>query len=432
MKSKLLLLLVVLMSFALVLGACASTDQPAEDTTDDQQTEDQAAAEAVTIGAVLPLTGSNATTGKNLQAAMEVALDIINNSHDLDWDIAQNEGIQALGGAQLEILWGDCQSDASIAATEAASLLEQNVAGVVGAYASGYSASVAAQALEYGVPMVCGSSSSASLTDGVTYDFGSIFNRIAANDEMETIEFYEFLTYLNENYDAGIETVAIAFINNAYGIHADEMFAKYAGEYGFEIVARVAYESTITAADTEAAQIIAADPDVVFQASYIGDLTMFAQAYNSYGFKPAMFMCYCGGFQDASFATVATSLGSNSYAGGQACSAVLADKLPVFNYVNELYKAKTGYNIDGPALEEFASVIILAQAMEKAGSADPAAITEALRGGAFDAPYFTIGSIEFNENGQNTQMASFVTQLIDGVYQVVYPIDDYVTSEPAL
>ena len=46
--------------------------------------------------------------------------------------------------------------------------------------------------------------------------------------------------------------------------------------------------------------------------------------------------------------------------------------------------------------------------------------------------YFTVGQIEFNENGQNIQMASFVTQLIDGAYQVVYPIDDYVTSEPAL
>jgi len=431
---KLLLLLVVLMSLALVFAACANQEAPVEEPpAEEQPAEEEAApAEPVTIGAVLPLTGSNATTGKNLQAAMNVALDIVNNKHDIDWDVAQNEGVQALGGAKLEIVWGDCQSDASIAATEAASLLEQDIAGIVGAYASGYSASVAAQALEYGVPMVCGSSSSASLTDGKTYDFSSIFNRIAANDEMETKEFYEFLTYLNDNYDAGIQKVAIAFINNAYGIHADEMFAKYAGEYGFEIVARVAYESTITAADTEAAQIIAANPDVVFQASYIGDLTMFSQAYNSYSFKPKMFMCYCGGFQDASFADVAGSLGSNSYAGGQACSAVLADKLPVFNYVNELYKAQTGYNIDGPALEEFASVIILTQAMERAGSADPAAITEALRSGAFDAPYLTIGKIEFNENGQNIQMASFVTQLIDGKYQVVFPIDEFVTSEPVL
>ena len=432
MKSKFfLLVLIVLLACALAACGAPVEEAPAE-TPDAEAPAEAPAAEAVKLGAVLPLTGSYATTGSNLQAAMEVAVDIINNSHDIDWDIAKNAGLSNLDGAAIDLMFGDCQSDATIAATEAANLIEGGVVGITGAYASGYSASVAAQALEYGIPMVCGSSSSASLTDGVSYDFGSIFHRVAANDEMESIEFYEYLTYLNDNYDAGIKKVAIAYINNAYGIHADEMFAKYAEEYGFEIVARVAYEGTITAADTEAAQIIAAEPDVVFQASYIGDLTMFAQAYNSYNFDPTLVMCYCGGFQDASFGDVATSLSSNMYNGGQACSSVLSDKLPVFAYVNELYKEKTGLNIDGPALEEFASIIIMAQAIDAAGSAEPAAILAALRSNQFEAPYLTIGRVEFNEFGQNTAMCAFITQLIDGSYEVVYPIDDFTTSEPVL
>ena len=158
--------------------------------------------ESVKLGAVLPLTGSNATTGNNLKAAMEVAVDIINNEHNINWDLAKGKGIKALKGAPVEILWADNQSDATIASTEAAALLEKKIPGIVGAYASGYSAAVSAQALEYGVPMVCGSSSSASLTDGKSYDFGSIFNRVAANDEMESIEFFEFLKYCNEKYKA--------------------------------------------------------------------------------------------------------------------------------------------------------------------------------------------------------------------------------------
>jgi branched-chain amino acid transport system substrate-binding protein len=106
--------------------------------------------------------------------------------------------------------------------------------------------------------------------------------------------------------------------------------------------------------------------------------------------------------------------------------------MPVFNYVNSLYKSKTGFDIDGPALEEFASVIILAQAVEKKVSTKPADIISALRSGTFDAPYLTIGFVEFNNNGQNTAMASFITQLIDGKYQVVFPIDEFLTSEPLL
>ena len=386
------------------------------------------AADEIPIGAVLPLTGSS--TGEFLKAAMEVAEDIINNSHDLDWDLAKNEGI--LDGQKIALQFADHQASADVATTEAANLLDKGVAVITGAYNSGCSASVATQALEYGIPMVCGSSSSASLTDGTTYTFGSIFNRVAANDEQESAEFFEYLKYLNENYDAGIEKVAIAWINNSYGIHANEMFEKYAKETGFEEVASVSYEASSTSFDTEAAQIVNSGADVVFQASYIGDLTLFAQAYSSLEFKPKAIICYCGGFQDASFAQVAMDLGANNYAGGQACTAQLADKLPVFSYVNDLYKAKTGQDIDGPALEEFASVIVAAQAIQAAGSTDPEAVTAALKSTEFEAPYLITQKIQFDENGQNSVMPAVVTQLIDGKYEDVYPIDDYTTHDPVL
>ena len=386
------------------------------------------AEDPIPVGAVLPLTGSS--TGEFLKAAMEVAQDIVNNSHDLDWDLAKNEGV--LGGQKIEVKFADHQASADVATTEAAKLLDDGVVVITGAYNSGCSASVATQALEYEVPMVCGSSSSASLTDGTTYAFSSIFNRVAANDAQESAEFFEYLKYLNEKYNAGIEKVAIAWINNSYGIHADEMFQKYAGENGFEVVASVSYESSATSFDTEAAQIKESGADVVFQASYIGDLTLFAQAYSSLEYEPTAIICYCGGFQDASFAKVATDLGVNNYAGGQACTAVLADKLPVFSYVNDLYKAKTGQDIDGPALEEFASVIVAAQAIEAAGSADPAAINAVLKSTEFEAPYLITQKIHFDENGQNDVMPAVVTQLIDGAYEDVYPIDDYTTSEPFL
>ena len=386
----------------------------------------QAAGEEIPIGAVLPLTGSS--TGEFLKAAMEVAEDIVNNSHDLDWDLAKNEGI--LDGQKIKISFADHQASADLATTEAAKLLDDGVVAITGAYNSGCSASVATQALEYGIPMVCGSSSSASLTDGTTYAFGSIFNRVAANDEQESIEFFEYLKLLNEKYNAGIKKVSIAWINNAYGIHADEMFQKYAKENGFEVAASVSYEATATSFDTEAAQIKDSGADAVFQASYIGDLTLFAQAYSSLEYNPKAIVCYCGGFQDASFAKVATDLGVNAYAGGQACTAQLSDKLPVFAYVNELYKAKTGQAIDGPALEEFASIIIAAQAIQAAGSTDPEAVNAALKANEFEAPYLITQKVHFDANGQNDIMPAVVTQLIDGKYEVVYPVNDFTTSEP--
>ena len=184
MKLKRLLVLMVVLALSMVLVACGSDSGDVSDTTTPDSTTT-----TVSIGAIEPLTGAYGTLGTNMKAAMEVAVDIINNKHDLDWAIAQNEGLAGLDNAKVELIWGDCQSDASVASTEAAAVLEKGVTGILGAYASGLSAAVASQALEYNVPMVCGGSSSATLTDGVTYDFGAIFNRIAATDEMESIEF---------------------------------------------------------------------------------------------------------------------------------------------------------------------------------------------------------------------------------------------------
>lgn len=431
---KALCLFTVTAMTAALAGCSSQSSAPAGDS--GSAAEQAAPAEApaaseggeITIGAVLPLTGSS--TGEYLKAAMEVAEDIINNSHDLDWELAKNEGI--LGGQKVKIVFADHEPNADKATTEASKLLDEGVAVITGAYNSGCSAAVANAALEYNIPMICGSSSSAALTDGTTYAFGSIFNRVAANDAQESDEFFEYLTYLNEEYDAGIENVAIAWINNSYGIHADEMFQKYAGEYGFNVVASESYDASSTSFDTEAAKIKESGADVVFQASYIGDLTSFAKAYQSLDFNPKAIICYCGGFQDASFAGVATDLGVNFYAGGQACTAQLADKLEVFSYVNDLYKAKTGQDIDGPALEEFASIIVAAQGIEAAGSTDADAVIAALKANTFEAPYLITQEIHFDEFGQNDIMPAVVTQLIDAKYEVVYPVNEYTTAEPLL
>ena len=129
---------------------------------------------------------------------------------------------------------------------------------------------------------------------------------------------------------------------------------------------------------------------------------------------------------------MATDLGVNFYAGGQACTAQLADKLEVFSYVNDLYKAKTGQDIDGPALEEFASIIVAAQGIEAAGSTDADAVIAALKANTFEAPYLITQEIHFDEFGQNDIMPAVVTQLIDAKYEVVYPVNEYTTAEPLL
>jgi branched-chain amino acid transport system substrate-binding protein len=96
-----------------------------------------------------------------------------------------------------------------------------------------------------------------------------------------------------------------------------------------------------------------------------------------------------------------------------------------------MYKAKTNADLDGPALEEFSSVMVLAEAINIAKSLDGDDIMDVIKSTTFDAPYYASGAIRFDDSGQNEILASYMVQTQDGKYQAVYPVDT-ATAEPAV
>src|SRR5690242_1899823 len=62
------------------------------------------AADTVKIGIILPLSGGAASAGEAGKAAVEVALDVINNSHPElgNLTLAKDAGLPNLGGAKVE------------------------------------------------------------------------------------------------------------------------------------------------------------------------------------------------------------------------------------------------------------------------------------------------------------------------------------------
>jgi branched-chain amino acid transport system substrate-binding protein len=69
------------------------------------------AQQAVRIGAIYPLSGALASTGSEIKAAVELAVEIINNPHpELEGiPLAAGSGLPALGGAKIEVVFGDSQ-----------------------------------------------------------------------------------------------------------------------------------------------------------------------------------------------------------------------------------------------------------------------------------------------------------------------------------
>src|SRR5689334_5555216 len=90
----------------------------------------------VKIGAIFPLTGNAASAGLHAKAAIEVALDIINNAHpELSaLPLAKNAGLAGLGGAKLEIVFADNQGSPATGQNQALRLItEEKVVALIGA-----------------------------------------------------------------------------------------------------------------------------------------------------------------------------------------------------------------------------------------------------------------------------------------------------------
>lgn len=384
--------------------------------------------QVIKIGAIFPLTGSAAATGVKLKYAVEVAQEIINGVHpEIAVPLAKDAGLPGLGGAKVEFVFADHQANPEVAKSEAERLIQnEKVVALIGCYHSSCTKPASQVAERYGIPFVAGSSSSAALTErGLKW-----FTRIAPNDDMETKFFFDYLKFLNQKYNAGIKRVGVVFIDNEYGVHAAEMVEKWIETYkkdGFELAAMVKYPTTVSNVDTEVQKVKAARLDAIFHASYIGDMTLFVKKYKELNVVPKVVLSYCGGFQDPQFVI---NLGKDAeyFAGSNATTPALFAKMDVVKRINDLYKAKSGVDIDGPTIEDFSSAMIIADAINRAGTTDPAKVLDVLKTATFDAPYFVSGKVKFDDKGQNDYSASVMVQVLGGEYEAVWP-EEFKTAE---
>jgi len=380
--------------------------------------------DTIKIGVLLPLSGPSEPTGAKLKYAVEVAEELINGEHpEINMSLGDTSGIPNLGNKKIEFIYADHKANPEVARAEAERLIkEEKVAALIGAYHSSATKTASQVAEEHKVPFLAGSSSSASLTTrGYNY-----FCRIAPDDDMETEFFFEYIKYLNEGFNADIKTIGVVYIDNEYGIHASEMVDKWLDEKyraeGFEKTVEVRYSEDLENIGEGIKKIKEASPDVIFQASYIEDVTKFVRNYKEENIVPKAVLNYCGGFQDPLFMD---NLGEDgNYFSGSSASmpSIFASSKSEFK-INQLYKQKTGEDIDGPALEEFASAVIIADAINTAASVNGDDIMNVLKTKEFNTPYFTSKSIRFNEKGQNIRTISFMVQIQNGRYEVVWPLN---------
>jgi branched-chain amino acid transport system substrate-binding protein len=426
MMKKLLIAVLIIMSLIL-LSACGNYvyDSPRSEGIGHIRE-----LETVYIGAMLPIDSESSEEALHMQAAMEVAVDIINNPHPLEWDLAAAEGLANYGHAQVELVMRGCGATIDESKIIATDLIDLGLPLLVGAYHNDFTAAVAQVCLAEQVPMICGSAKAQELTDG-SFDFAPYFNRIGPGPAEETAFFLDYINQLNITANAGIKKIAVAYINNEYGSSSAEILRQALEKTDLELVAFISYELGDEDLVEEAANLLANEPDVLVQISSTDDLSAFANIYAKASYQPQLVLCYSGGFQRSAFAAVVQELAVDYYQGLMVCPDRLyrsgADAPDskqqageIFSYINNLYHEKTGRDMDNAALLEFASVIIAAQAVDMAATTDRATLNTLLKTKEFPAPYLYSGAVSFAENGQNQLMPSYIAEIVGSRYVYKY------------
>jgi len=219
-----------------------------------------------------------------------------------------------------------------------------------------------------------------------------------------------------------VERVAIVYENTEFGMHAFGEAKKQAEKRGYKIVADIPYPFKSTDVKSEVLKIKAAKPEVIIQASLLGDMMLFAKTFKEQKVEFAANLAYCGGYHDPTFVQNMKK-DAEFYMGQCTFSPDFIAKKPVLGKINEMYKKRAGVDFDGVTIEGFTSVLVIADAFNRAQSTDPEKVVQALRSTDLKTPTLPGEAVKFNEQGQNIKIISHISQIQNGQYRVVWPAE---------
>ena len=401
MRSRFVLGLLCAASMSAALGSTASAQQ------------------TVKIGAIFPLSGNAASAGVHAKAAIETAVEIINNGHPGLGNLptVKGPGLAGLGGAKVEVVFADNQGSPAVGQNQALRLItEEKVVALTGAYQSGITVTASAIAEKYGIPFVNGESVAANLTER---GFKWFFRVTPVAGDFAKI----YLDFLKDMKTAGakVDNIALVHENTEYGTSVASVITSVFKENGLSIAQDISYSANTTDVQSQVLQLKDKKPDVVIMISYTSDAILYAKTFQALDYKPAMMIADNAGFSDPSLIkTVGKSVqgifNRSSFAIGPPGS-------PTF-LINEIYKKKSGDDMDDTAARQMQGFLVLMEAIDRAKSTEPAKIQAALQATDLKPDQLIMGykGVKFSDKGQNILASGLVIQLQDGAnYVPVWP-----------
>ena len=368
---------------------------------------DADAAETIKVGILLPLSGSVAPIGINNRRGHELAIEEVN----------ANGGIKALDGAKLEIVDGDTQGKPEIGITELQKLERQGVVAIMGAYQSGVTFPVTQVSEKLGVPFI----DPVAIADSITSRGFKYLFKVSPQASWYARDQIRFVKESSEKVGKPVKSVVLLHEDTLFGQSTGDGQVAAAGEYGIEVLDRIAYPKDSADMTPTMARIKQLDPDALLLVSYLSDAVLITKTMKELGIDVPIVGTSAGHIDPAYISTLGSDADYTFTVGEWAPDV----KKKGVTEIAKRFKDKFGIDMNGHAAETYMSTYVLVDALERAGSTDRKALRDALAetnlcGDQNILPY---DCVRFDETGQSPEAQLIIMQIIDGEHKTVWPFE---------
>ncbi|HTX53903.1 MAG TPA: ABC transporter substrate-binding protein [Candidatus Baltobacteraceae bacterium] len=363
------------------------------------------AAKDVSIAVFYPTSGSQARFGQMCVNAIKIAIDEVNGAG----------GIKSLGGAKLNPVYADIQSDTTVTRNQCERLMAGGgLAAATGCYVSTFTLVATEVAERYKIPFVTGSVADKLTDRGFKYTF-QVSPKASHFGETQ-------MDFAVKMAGKG-KRAAVVFEDTDYGTATSKGVIDGAKRVGFEVVLVEPYRSQFTDATPLVNKIKAAQPDFVFPVSYITDALLIIRTMKQMNVNAGIF----GGGAGYIIPDFFKDLGNDANYVFSAASWNNDINCAEVPKIAQEYEKRYGEFINEHAGEAYVMIWVIADAIERAASTDPLKVRDAMAktnltkgpGSAMPGCH-----VEFNEQGWNKHVHPVMVQWQGGKLRCVYPESD--------
>lgn len=364
----------------------------------------------IPVGVVVGLTGNTAAWGRPVVDATKLAIDEINKAG----------GIKSKGGAQIELVIADHQSNPQMSGTQTERVIQVNeVICVIGNASSGCTIVGTAASERNKTPHMSTDSGASLSARGFKYYF-----RMAIKTTALGAIAVDFARDAVKATGLGPKKVAILADDTTFSQDAAKAVVERLKTTNWPLYDNVSWSPGSVGDFAPILQRLKlGGVDLLFQANFAPDGIQIQRALKKLNYDPIAAVHVLGAPYTPEFQS-AMGKDANFLMDAVGFVPELIDNNPLIKAFASRYQATYGRILDDQASLAAQIVGNLKEALEKAKDLSRESLAQELRATDLSPganPYLVRGGVKYDENGDNTRSSPFVMQILEEKQRIVYP-----------